>query len=87
VIAMPVYYFDLWEENRVVHDETGVPCPDVDTVLRAAREAIRVFRAKARASGEPTAAAQILVRNEAGDVIAKLDLAAREPAPDAVRAH
>jgi hypothetical protein len=84
---MAIYYFDLWEENGVVRDETGVQCSDIETLLAAASEAIRLFRANAQAKGEPVGAAQILVRNEAGEVIAKLDLEAREPAPHEVRAH
>jgi hypothetical protein len=77
---MPIYYFDLWQENRVVRDETGVQCPDIETLLRAARGAIREFRADALANGKSVGAAQILVRNEAGKVIAVLELEARKAA-------
>jgi hypothetical protein len=84
---MPIYYFDLWEGNRVVRDETGVECANVETVLKVAREAIRAFRANALANGGPFVAAQILVRNEAAEVIAKLNLEAREPAPHEGLAH
>ncbi|HEX2473164.1 MAG TPA: hypothetical protein VHK01_00375 [Lacipirellulaceae bacterium] len=37
---MPRYYFDFWTGNRVVPDEKGVECEDVEAAYRAASKAL-----------------------------------------------
>jgi hypothetical protein len=81
-LAMPIYYFDIWAEDRLVADETGVAIEDIDTVLREAQETLREIRALA--DGESLLGdARVTIRDESGETVATLDL--RDDPDDAPR--
>jgi hypothetical protein len=70
---MPTYYFDIWAEDRLVADETGIAIDDIDMVLREAQETLREIRALA--DGESLLGdARVTIRDESGEIVATLDL-------------